>query len=311
MEKFDFCGWATKNDLKCSDGRIIRKDAFKHHDGATVPLVWNHDHNDPLRVLGKVVLQHRDEGVYAYGYFNETDLAKTARIYVEHGDIRHMSIWANQLQHQGNNVMHGTIREVSLVLAGANPGACIENVIKQDGMEVEDEARIWTGECIELYHGEDFEEMKEDYTENVENPESEEELENPESEEELEHADGETVADVLSTLNPKQEAVVYALLAKAADLDESDDEDEESEGGNGEMKHNAFENETGVTQKKVLSHADQEAIINLAKQSSVGSFKTACDIFAEERALQHGVFEDYDVLFPELELLKKGEPETL
>lgn len=357
MDKFDFCGWATKNDLKCSDGRIIRKDAFKHHDGKTVPLVWNHDHNDPFRVIGKAVLQHRDEGVYAYGYFNDTELAKTARIYVEHGDITQMSIWANQLKQQGNNVMHGTIREVSLVLAGANPGACIENVIKHDGLESDDEARIWTGEDIELYHGEE----QEDYTDtsdvreeedltHAEEAETKEEtvedvlatlnekqagvvygvlgmltgdddddVEHSDSEDDdaLGHADGEeSVKDILGTLNEKQSNVFYYLVAKVMETIESeDDEDDETEGGNGEMKHNAFENEQENTQKYVLSHADQEAIIELAKQSSVGSLKTAMNIFAEEKGLAHGdgvgVFEDYGVLFPELELLKKGEPETI
>ena len=140
-EQFDFCGWATKNDLQCSDGRIIRKDAFKHNDGETVPLVWNHDHTDPYRVIGHAKLQNRPEGVYAYGKFNDTDLGKTAKVYVEHGDITHMSIYANQLQQQGPNVLHGAIREVSLVLAGANPGAYIESVIKH-GEESEDEAII-------------------------------------------------------------------------------------------------------------------------------------------------------------------------
>lgn len=312
MDKFDFCGWATKNDLKCSDGRIIRKDAFKHHDGKTVPLVWNHDHADPFRVIGKAVLEHRDEGVYAYGYFNDTDLAKTAKIYVEHGDITQMSIWANQLRQQGNNVMHGTIREVSLVLAGANPGACIENVIKHDGIESEDEARIWSGENIELYHGEELTEMNEVYEELEQTEVEETEVES----EELEHADGEeTVADVLATLNPKQEKVVYAVIAKALESSDEDEDEEESEGGNTEMKHNVFENEKETTQKNVLSHADQAAIISLAKQSAVGSLKTAMGIYAEEQGLTHGdgvgVFEDYGVLFPELELLKKGEPETI
>ena len=153
-EKFDFCGWATKNDLKCADGRIIRQDAFKHNDGEVVPLVWNHDHTDPYRVIGKAKLQNRPEGVYAYGSFNDTDLAHTAKICVEHGDITHMSIYANQLKQQGPNVLHGAIREVSLVLAGANPGACIESVIKH-GEESEDEAIIFTGEDITLYHSED------------------------------------------------------------------------------------------------------------------------------------------------------------
>ena len=149
MDNYDFSGWATRNDLKCSDGRIIRKDAFKHNDGMTVPLVWNHDHTDPTRVIGHALLENRDEGVYAYGSFNSTDLGQRAKIYVEHGDITAMSIYANQLQQQGPNVMHGSIREVSLVLAGANPGAYIENVIKHGDEPDSEEARIYTGMEIE------------------------------------------------------------------------------------------------------------------------------------------------------------------
>ena len=144
MENYDFCGWATKNDLQCSDGRIIRRDAFKHNDGQKVPLVWNHDHTDPYRVVGHALLENRDEGVYAYGYFNDTDLGNTAKIYVQHGDINQLSIYANQLKQQGPNVMHGNIREVSLVLAGANPGAYIESVIAHDD-ESDEEAVIYTG----------------------------------------------------------------------------------------------------------------------------------------------------------------------
>ena len=142
---YDFCGWATRNDLKCSDGRIIRRNAFIGNDGQTVPLVWNHDHTDPYRVIGHALLENRPEGVYAFGKFNETDLGKTAKIYVEHGDITAMSIYANQLQQQGPNVMHGNIRELSLVLAGANPGAFIEDVIKHGNDSGDGEARIYTG----------------------------------------------------------------------------------------------------------------------------------------------------------------------
>ena len=144
MENYDFSGWATRNDLKCSDGRIIRRDAFKHNDGMKVPMVWNHDHSDPYRVIGHALLENRDEGVYAYGKFNNTDLGQTAKAYVMHGDITALSIYANQLKQQGPNVMHGNIRELSLVLAGANPGAYIENVMAH-GDTLGDEARIYTG----------------------------------------------------------------------------------------------------------------------------------------------------------------------
>ena len=152
MDKdYDFSGWATKNNLKCSDGRTILKDAFKHDDGVTVPLVWNHQHNDPVNILGHALLENRDEGVYAYCKFNETDSGKNAKLLVEHGDVSALSIYANQLKQQGGNVIHGAIREVSLVLAGANPGAFIDSVIAH-GEESEEEAVIFTGEDIVLSH---------------------------------------------------------------------------------------------------------------------------------------------------------------
>ena len=353
MTKYDFSGWATRNDLKCSDGRVIRKDAFKHNDGQIVPLVWGHMHNDPDRVLGHALLENREEGVYTYGKFNDTESGRTAKLLVSHGDVCALSIYANQLQQQGPNVTHGAIREVSLVLAGANPGAFIENVLKHSGEESEEEAVIYSGEQLVLFHS--SEEEEEDET--VEEEESEV----------IEHADDsdeETVAEVLDTLTDKQKIAVYALLGEEseedddevvehADKEESDDEDtetpidifndmtpkqqkavcaivgqaiedtkkenksEKSEGGNETMKQNAFDHSGEQTQtKKVLSHADQKAIIAMAKQSNVGSWKQAVQIFAEENEIAHsadgvGIFEDYGVLFPELELLKKGEPETL
>ena len=302
MEKFDFSGWATKNDLKCSDGRIIRKDAFKHCDGQRVPLVWNHDHDDPTRVLGHAILQNRDEGVYAYGYFNETDLAKTAKIYVEHGDITQLSIYANQLKQQGPNVMHGNIREVSLVLAGANPGASIQEVMIH-GEESEGEGIIFTDEDICLYHAET--EAKEE--EKV--AEEKKETKTPESEKTVK----EVWDEITDKLSETEMNVVYAMIGTAAGG--TTEENEESEGGNESMKHNVFDQDERQ-QDNVLSHADQEAIIAMAKQSNVGSFKQAVKLYAEQNAIQHsednvGIFEDYGVLFPELELLKKGEPDTI
>lgn len=151
---YDFCGWATRNDLKCSDGRIIRKNAFKDNDGQKVPLVWNHQHNEAFDVLGHAILENRDEGVYAYCKFNDTESGKTAKLLVKHGDVNGLSIYANRLKQQGSNVTHGVIREVSLVLAAANPGAYIEDVIAH-GETSENEAVIYTGEEIELYHSED------------------------------------------------------------------------------------------------------------------------------------------------------------
>ena len=344
MGKFDFSGWATRNNLQCSDGRIIRKDAFKHNDGQKVPLVWNHRHNDPNEVLGHALLENRDEGVYAYCTFNDTESGKIAKLLVQHGDVSALSIYANQLKQQGSNVIHGAIREVSLVLAGANPGAFIDSVI-QHGEESEEEAVIYTGEQISLFHAEDAEEnSEENIEENVEekpeekpeenseeNPEEEstenlEENSGEKSEETLEHSsedeskkteeDDETVAEIIDTFDEKQKTVFYYAIAKALEGNNEEKETEKSEGGNEDMKHNVFENEE-VQKGNALSHADQQAIIALAKQSNVGSLKQAIKIFAEEKdIMQHsedgyGVFEDYGVLFPELELLKKGEPETL
>ena len=306
MANYDFSGWVTRANLKCSDGRTIMKDAFKHNDGQTVPLVWNHQHDDPFNVLGHVRLEHRDEGVFGYGTFNESENGQLAKVLVQHGDIKNLSIYANRLKQQGGHVLHGEIREVSLVHAGANPGATITSVIahSEDGEAIvsEDECIIHTGMDLDLYHAE------------------EEKLEEKENNmnEELMHADGEkTVKDVFDTLNEEQKTVVYAMIGQALeDAGVADDDDEESEGGNNNMKHNVFDQEE-MQRGNALSHADQEAILALAKQSNVGSLKQAMRIFAEENGMLahsedgYGVFENYGVLFPELELLKKGEPETI
>ena len=308
---YDFCGWATKNNLKCSDGRTIMKDAFKHMDGKVVPLVWNHKHEGVVDVLGHALLENRAEGVYAYGTFNDTESGQTAKLLVQHGDVDALSIYANNLKQNMANVIHGDIREVSLVLAGANPGAFIESVIRH-GEESEEEARIFTGEYISLedddrddiYHAE----------EDAKTEEGEEKKKDTSDDSEKE----ETVEDILDTFNEKQTKVLNYLVgqaledgAKNAGKEESDDEEkEESKGGNETMKHNVFDGKETENQN-VLSHADQESIISLAKKSNVGSLKQAMDIYAEENALAHGIFENYEVLFPEYELLRKGEPETL
>jgi len=304
MEMYDFSGWATKANLKCSDGLTILKDAFKHNNGQTVPLVWNHQHNDPNEVLGHALLENREEGVYAYCKFNDTESGRTAKLLVQHGDVDALSIYANQLKKQNNFVSHGNIREVSLVLAGANPGAFIDSVIKH-GEESDEEAVIYTDETINLYHAEiKSEESKKEENKEEKNMAEETKQVKPESEE--------TVEDVFNTLNEKQKTVVYAIIGQAVEDAKNEDNDEEES----EMKQNVFENDM-KDQGHVLSHADQEAIIAMAKQSNVGSFKQALQLFAEESgAIQHsedgvGIFEDYGVLFPELELLKKGEPETL
>ena len=277
MEKYDFSGWATRNDIKCSDGRIIRKDAFKHCDGLTVPLVWNHDHEDPYRIVGHALLENRDEGVYTYCKFNDTDLGKTAKIYVEHGDITHLSIYANQLKQQGPNVMHGSIREVSLVMAGANPGATIASVMVH-GDALSEEGIIFSlHEDITLSHSNDKTDFEPD------DKTSEESVETEGEKETIQHADKEeksvaetkekTVQDVFDEMTDEQKNVVYALVGLArAEADA--DEDENSEGGNESMKHNLFDQEEEV-RGNVLTHSDQAAILDIAKSSGCGSLQEA------------------------------------
>lgn len=250
---YDFCGWATRNDLKCSDGRVIRRDAFKHNDGQKVPLVWNHQHTDPNEVLGHALLENRDEGVYAYCNFNETETGRTAKLLVQHGDITGLSIYANQLQQQGPNVVHGNIRELSLVLASANPGAFIESVLKH-GEESDEEAIIFTGESIILAHADEPEKKEETKVEDK-----------PETKTDNE----ETLADVFNTLSEKQKNVVYAMIGQALEHSDDDSENEENEEDN-TMKHNLFDPET-KNEENTLSHAEMQTIISDAKR--YGSMK--------------------------------------
>lgn len=274
MKEYDFSGWATRANLKCSDGRTILKDAFKHNDGQTVPLVWNHQHNDPLNVLGHALLENRDEGVYAYCKFNETESGKNTKLLVEHGDVSALSIYANQLKQQGPNVLHGAIREVSLVLAGANPGAFIDSVIRH-GEVSDEEAIIYTGENIELYHAD---EQKKD--------KSEDKKDEPKSEKK---EDEETVADVFDTLTEKQKTVVYAMIGQA--LEEAgapeDNNNDDSKGGNKTMKQNVFDQDD-KNKENVISHSDMQAIITDAKR--YGSLR--------DSAIAHGVT-NIDYLFPD------------
>lgn len=281
MERFDFSGWATRNDLKCSDGRTIRKDAFKDNNGQKVPLVWNHQHNDPLNILGHALLENRQEGVYAYCTFNETEAGQNAKLLVEHGDVSALSIYANQLKQRGSDVIHGAIREVSLVLAGANPGAFIDSVICH-GEESEEEAIIYTGEDISLFHAEcdKKEETKEEKP--VEN-----EKKTAESEKKITESE-ETIGEVLDTLNEKQKTAVFALIAQALEnADNSNDDDEEEK----EMKHNVFDKDE-TTKENVLSHSDIESILSDAKRS--GSLKES---FLAHTAT-YGI-DQIDTLFPE------------
>ena len=281
--EYDFCGWATRNGLKCADGRTIVRDAFKHNDGDIVPLVWNHGHNDPNNVLGHALLENRDEGVYVYGSFNDTPSANNAREFIQHGDITSLSIYANKLQQDSSrNVMHGDIKEVSLVLAGANPGAYIEDVIVHgdtDGGSI-----IYSDDYIEetddLEHAE-YDEYDEEYDEY------------DEYDEELEHAEDsdETVEDVFNTLTDKQKNVVYYMLGQALEGEKNNEEDE---GDDEDMKHNVFNNDENYNEDEVLTHSEIETIIADAKR--YGSLK--------ESVLSHGIT-DIEFLFPDATNLNK------
>ena len=272
MDDFDFSGWATKANLKCSDGRIIMKNAFKHNDGQTVPLVWNHEHNSPEYVLGHALLENRDEGVYARCKFNDTESGNTAKLLVQHGDVKALSIYANQLKQNMSNVIHGNIREVSLVLAGANPGAYIESVIKH-GEESDEEAVIYTGEGLTLYHAES----------------EKEETDTKDEKEDANVADEKTIGDVLDSLTEEQKNVVYSLIGQALEDTYESDESDDNEEDNEDMKHNVFENDTP---ENTLSHDAIEAIINDGKR--YGSLKESFLAHAGD----YGI-DNIDYLFPE------------
>ena len=285
MEGYDFGGWATRNDIKCSDGRTIRKNAFIDNDGKTVPLVWNHSHNDPANVLGHALLENRDQGVYAYCKFNNTELAQNAKELVKHGDVTELSIYANQLKQNGGDVLHGAIREVSLVLAGANPGAFIDSIMMH-GEESDEEAIIYTGESISLSHA--------DTGTNENKP-----VESKKEEKGGTMNKDKTIKEVLDELTEEQKNVVYALIGQALedggvnDEDEEDYEDEDE--GDNEMKQNVFDNDEQYSEN-VLSHSDMMDIISDAKR--YGSMK---DSFLAHT--QNYGIENVDFLFPEPEAL--------
>lgn len=299
MEKYDFSGWATRNNLRCSDGRTIMKDAFKDCDGKRVPMVWNHDHNDPLAVLGHALLKNRPEGVYAYCKFNDTESGQNAKMLVEHGDICSLSIYANQLKQHGGNVIHGAIREVSLVLAGANPGAMIESVIKH-GEESEEEAVIYTDENISLVHSED---TSEDSNEGFNTKKMEDKkMANEEK----------TVQDVVDSMTEEQQNVMYALIGQAledAGMDEDEDDEEDYN-----MKHNVFDQDD-MYEDEYLTHSDQQDILTMA--TKIGSFREALEIYADDNDLQHDAIasgfaqENISTLFPEYHDVRPGAPELI
>lgn len=308
MGDYDFSGWATRANIKCSDGRTIMPNAFKDNDGQTVPLVWNHRHDDPDHVLGHALLENRDEGVYAYGKFNDTAAGRTAKELVKNGDIDSMSIFANQLQEKLSAVIHGNIREVSLVLAGANIGAKIENVLVH-GDEADDEAYIYTGGDIELYHSDDSK-KGEDMAEETNKSEDKNE-------------DEKTIQDVVDSMNEEQKTVMYALIGQALDEGVGDDkkDDDESEGGKTSMKHNVFDNDDRQKNEAYLSHSDQEAIVEMAKKSQVGTFQTALQMYLEDKneSLAHDAVGGFPEtgegniynLFPEYKEVRPGAPELI
>lgn len=303
--KWDFAGWATKNDLLCSDGRVIRRNAFKVNDGQRVPLVWNHGHNSPQDVLGHAVLENRDEGVYAYCSFNDTANGQAAKKQVIHGDVSALSIWANNLQQNGHEVVHGVIREVSLVLAGANPGAFIESVLTH-GEPMEDydsEGIFYVDSNITLAHAD-----KEEKEEKAVEGDSKERESNKKEDEDS----GETVKDVFETLSDKQKkAVAYIVGQAIQDSKSSNDNKKEDEE---DMKHNVFDNEQDI---HVLSHSDVTRIIEDAKR--IGSLKAAVKEHTQPGGiLEHALdttgmtlpvgnstygFNDPDMLFPDYKSL--------
>jgi phage head maturation protease len=291
--KYDFSGWATRNDLLCSDGRTIKRDAFKGQNGKKVPLVWNHDHTDPERVLGHAILENRADGVYAYCSFNDSETAQAVKERVRHGDLESLSIYANQLKQNGKDVIHGLIREISIVLAGANPGAYIDEVMvhgeDESGLVINYDER---GINVMMHSDDDQEEIKQKAK--------------PEQDD-----DGETIEDVFNTLTEKQKKVVYAIVGAAVDGD--------NKGGSEEMKHNVFENDR-QDDGSVLSHADQEEILKLAKNTTIGSFQEALNIYTSENNLQHDAISggfvqsgdgNISYLFPEYKEVRPGAPELI
>ena len=346
-DDYDFSGWATKANMRCSDGRTIMRNAFADNDGTTVPLVWNHQHNDPANVLGHALLENREEGVYAYCKFNNTEGGNMGRELVRSGDVNQLSIYANKLKQQGGNVLHGDICELSLVLKGANPGACIKEVLCHSDYSDDDAVNktiIYTGEDIVLIHADDsdYEKTPDDVFDEFTDEQKDvvymmigQALEDAETDaddhhDSFEHADTtkeekhmatnneKTVQDVFDELTEEQKTVVYALIGQA--LEESGNNEENMQHnyeGDDYMYHNVFDREE-IQQANVLSHADQEAILELAKKPGVGTFKQALALYAEDHkdVLAHGIVDEDGAdamgsLFPEFKDVHPGAPELL
>lgn len=308
MNNYDFSGYATRNDLLCEDGRTIRKDAFKDNDGATVPLIWNHNHKDSQAVLGHALLENRKDGVYAYCTFNDTEEGEHAKQLVHNGDVRSLSIYANKLKQVGGDVIHGSIKELSLVLAGANPGAYIDFVMAHG--EDEDDG-LWANydeNALVIYHSSE--------KESEENKMNKEELDQQKRREDNNDKKEKTIREVFNELTGEQQEVVYALIGMALeDANKNENDDEE---GDGNMKHNVFDNDE--RKQDYLSHSAQEDIIKLAKSSQVGSLQTALEIYADSNELQHDALSggfaqngtgNVTMLFPEYQEVRPGAPELI
>lgn len=319
--KYDFSGWATRNDLVCADGRTIRHNAFEDCDGKTVPLVWNHQHDEPGNILGHALLENRKDGVYAYCTFNDTESGKAAKALVQHGDVASLSIYANGLKQTPNkDVMHGVIREVSLVVAGANPGAFIDFVDMAHGEGGEQEMILSAYEPVSLYRPDEKPPLVHKAGDKTD-PEDDKKEDKPKDDgKEEKPKDEKTVQDVVDSMTEEQKTVMYALIGAAMEeLDSSEggeddeyDPDKKSDntkGGNKTMKHNVFE-QREESQDTVLSHSDRKAILDLAKTNSVGSLQTALNIYAEQNELKHGI-DNIESLFPDFKDLRPGAPERV
>lgn len=299
-EACDFSGWATRNDLKCSDGRVIRRDAFKHDDGIKVPLVWNHQHNDPRNVLGHAWLENRPEGVYTYGFFNDSESGEIGKILVKHGDICALSIYANQLQQRGCDVLHGEIREVSLVHAGANPGAFIDSMLKH-GENSDDEAIIYTGMPLYLSHSDA--DKQEDKADDGEKKETSEQKDDPEKK--TDSDEEKTVADVINSMTEEQKNVMYAMIGRAmddqgeSDPESEDNNDDDSKGGTNTMKHNVFDKDDRQ-KENVLVHSDGSEVSSEEISTIFGDIKRYGSL--KDSVLAHGI-DNVDYLFPDAQTL--------
>lgn len=299
-EACDFSGWATRNDLKCSDGRVIRRDAFKHDDGIKVPLVWNHQHNDPRNVLGHAWLENRPEGVYTYGFFNDSESGEIGKILVKHGDICALSIYANQLQQRGCDVLHGEIREVSLVHAGANPGAFIDSMLKH-GENSDDEAIIYTGMPLYLSHSDA--DKQEDKADDGEKKETSEKKDDPEKK--TDSDEEKTVADVINSMTEEQKNVMYAMIGRAmddqgeSDPESEDNNDDDSKGGTNTMKHNVFDKDDRQ-EENVLVHSDGSEVSSEEISTIFGDIKRYGSL--KDSVLAHGI-DNVDYLFPDAQTL--------